>query len=64
LTITEQLKSSKGLLSVRQVAEALGSHPQTIYSWVNAGKLPHVRVGNRVKFDGHVIADWLDKRTL
>jgi excisionase family DNA binding protein len=64
LTITEQLKSSKGLLSVREVAEALGSHIQTIYSWVEEGKLPCFRVGGRIKFDGTAVADWLDRRTL
>lgn len=62
--IADELRKAKGLLSVKQVAEALGSHPQTIYSWATEGRLPHVRVGSRVKFDGHVIADWLDKRTL
>ena len=64
MTVIQKLRAAKGLLTVRQVAEALGSHPQTVYSWVAEGKLPHVRVGSRVKFDGHVIADWLDKRTL
>lgn len=64
MTIAEKLRTAKGLLTVQQVAEALGSHPQTVYSWVAEGKLPHVRVGSRVKFDGNVIADWLDKRTL
>jgi excisionase family DNA binding protein len=62
--IADELRSAKGLLSVKQVALALGSHPQTIYGWVTEGKLPHVRIGSRVKFDGHAIADWLDKRTL
>jgi excisionase family DNA binding protein len=58
------LRKAKSLLSVKQLAEALGSHPQTIYGWVTAGKVPHIRVGSRVKFDGHAIADWLDKRTM
>ena len=62
--IADELRSAKGLLSVKQVALALGSHPQTIYGWVTEGKLPHVRIVSRVKFDGHAIADWLDKRTL
>jgi excisionase family DNA binding protein len=64
VTKQDELRRAKGLLSVKQVAEALGSHPQTIYSWVTEGKLPHLRIGSRVKFDGHVIADWLDKRSL
>ena len=64
MQIAEELRRAKGLLSVRQLAEALAAHPQTIYGWVAAGKLPHLRVGSRVKFDGNAIADWLDRRTL
>ena len=64
MNIAARLRQSKGLLSVKQLAEALGSHPQTIYGWVTDGQLPHIRVGSRLKFDGNVIADWLDRRTL
>jgi excisionase family DNA binding protein len=62
LTIAEQLKSSKGLLSVQQVAEALAAHPQTVYSWAQEGKLPYFRIGGRIKFDPTAIADWLNRR--
>jgi excisionase family DNA binding protein len=57
-----ELRDRKGLLSVREVAEALSMHPQTIYTWVAENKLPHFRVGSRLKFDPKVIADWLDRR--
>ena len=40
VTKQEELRRAKGLLSVRQVAEALGAHPQTIYRWAAEGKLP------------------------
>jgi len=62
MTTTEKLKSAQGLLSVRQLSQLLGSHPMTIYAWVREGKLPCVRVGYRVKFDGDVVADWLTRR--
>jgi len=58
----DELRARKGLMSVREVAEALGSHIQTIYGWVEEGKLPCFRVGGRIKFDGKAIADWLDSR--
>ena len=58
----DELRARKGLMSVREVAEALGAHQQTVYSWVANGKLPHFRVGGRVKFDGKAIAEWLDQR--
>jgi excisionase family DNA binding protein len=49
---------------VKQVAEALGCHIMTIYGWVEEGKIPHMRIGRRVKLDGATLAVWLDKRTL
>jgi excisionase family DNA binding protein len=62
MTKQDELRAWKGLMSVREVAETLGSHIQTVYSWVDESKLPHFRVGGRIKFDGKAIADWLDRR--
>jgi excisionase family DNA binding protein len=39
-------------------------HPVTVRKWVAAGKIPHVSIGGRVKFDPGALAEWLDKRTL
>ena len=64
MTIIEHFKTTKGPLTVKQVAEALGCHIMTIYGWVEEGKIPHMRIGRRVKFDGAILAIWLDKRTL
>ena len=64
MTIIERLKTAKGPLTVKQVAEALGCHIMTIYGWVEEGKIPHMRIGRRVKFDGATLAVWLDKRML
>jgi excisionase family DNA binding protein len=64
MTIAEKLRGAKGLLTVRQIAEALGCHGQTVYGWIATGKLPCVRVGGRVKFDGAAIAEWLEKRSM
>ena len=51
------------LLSVRQVSQILGSHPHTIYGWVEEGKLPCLRIGSRIKFRESVIEEWLAKRS-
>jgi excisionase family DNA binding protein len=49
-------------MSVREVAESLGSHIQTVYEWTYESKIPYFRVGGRIKFDPQIIADWLDRR--
>lgn len=38
------------LLSVNQLAEILGLRPITIYEWVQARKIPFVKLGKRVLF--------------
>ena len=37
------------LLTVDEVAEILKMNPQTIRNWLDAGKLPIVRIGRRVR---------------
>lgn len=64
MSVIEKLRAAKKLLGVKQVAELLGSHPMTIYGWVAEGRLPHLRVGGRIKFDPNVVADWLQARSL
>jgi excisionase family DNA binding protein len=34
-------------LSVKEAATALGLHPSTVYRWVDAGELEHVRYGKQ-----------------
>jgi excisionase family DNA binding protein len=64
MTMIERLEKTSGMLDGSQVAEMLTIHPVTIRKWVAAGKIPHVRIGGRVKFDPGALAEWLDKRTL
>jgi len=34
-------------ISCREAAEYLGVHPQTVYSWVESGAIPAVRINHR-----------------
>ena len=63
ITLVEQLKSRKGLLSLREVAEILGCHPMTVRKRAKAGTLPFVREGNRIKFDPAVVVAYLVQRS-
>lgn len=40
----------KQLLSVKESASFLGVHPQTIRRWAAEGRIPHMRVGARLRF--------------
>ena len=42
------MTSKRKALSIREAAEALGVHPDTISNWVRDGKLRAVKIGRRV----------------
>jgi excisionase family DNA binding protein len=61
-SLPEELESKPGLLNVKDLAEILGLHPETVRDWAREGRLPHVRIGYAIKFDRHRIADWIRAR--
>lgn len=62
MSIADQLKTRNEMLDLAEVAKVLGSHPQTLYKACRSGKMPHLRVGSRIKFDPPTIAAWLESR--
>jgi excisionase family DNA binding protein len=63
MTIVERL-SAQRVWAVREVAEALDCHIMMVYGWVDKGKIPHMRIGRRLKFDGVTLIGLAGKRTL
>lgn len=62
MSISDRIRNMVGPLTVAKIAIALGCHQMTIYRWVEAGTIPFLRIGSRIKFDPPVVADWLDRR--
>jgi len=42
-----------------EVAELLGVEKCTIYQWTHQGFIPHVKLGNRVRFRPNAIEKWI-----
>lgn len=61
--ITQELRSLRSLLSLKQTASIIGTCPTTIRRYASSGRLASIRVGNRLKFDPDVVADFLDSRS-
>ena len=52
------------VMDVAGVAEYLGFSPSTIYEKVQTKDIPHVRIGNSLRFPKAVIDRWLGENTV
>jgi excisionase family DNA binding protein len=62
MTTIEELRAMKGLIHVDNLAPLLGMPKDKLYKKTKAGEVPHYRVLGRVKYDPHVVAEWLAQR--
>jgi len=51
------------LLSVRELALSLGSHPITLYRLVERGQIPFIRIKGRIRFRAEAIAQWIEQKS-
>jgi excisionase family DNA binding protein len=51
-------------ISCREAAEYLGIHPQTVYSWVESGAIPAVRINHRGSIGRHNATVRIDLKAL
>ena len=51
--------SIPSLLSVEELADYLGLKKQTIYNWLNQGKISGIKIGKVWRFDKSDIEKWL-----
>ena len=47
------------LLNANQAATLLGIHPVTLLRWASQNRIPHHRVGRKVKFRASQLNSWL-----
>jgi len=48
------------LLSVMELSERLGVRRGAIYDMVKTNEIPHIRIGNRIRFVWTRVQEWLD----
>ncbi|MHC4871129.1 MAG: PTS sugar transporter subunit IIA [Planctomycetota bacterium] len=51
-------KSTKNLLSVKETAGLFDISEKTVYRWISAGTIPHIRVGEQYRFSREDIVAW------
>jgi len=55
--------SKRRLLTVHEAAAYTGLSPHTVYTMVSQRRIPFVKVGRLVKFDGELLDKWLRQNT-
>ena len=50
-------------VSRREAAAMLGISERLLWTWTNASKIPHVRIGTRVLYPVEQLRRWLDARS-
>lgn len=55
----------QGRLTVnrKEAAAMLGISERLLWTWTNAGHVPHVRIGARVLYPIEALRQWLDEQT-
>ena len=48
------------LLTVDEIAKYLKVQPSTIYQWTHQGFIPHIKIGNLVRFRISQVDNWLE----
>ncbi len=62
LSVLENLKQQKTLLTAERLAEILQVARISIYKWAKSGVIPAVKVGTLLRFDGVKVARALEGR--
>jgi excisionase family DNA binding protein len=50
------------LINIEELADYLRIQKQTIYNWLNQGKISGIKVGGVWRFDRKDVDDWLKSR--
>lgn len=52
------------LLTVEELADAIGITPKTIRNWVSRREIPHVKIGGKTRFRKGSIEAWLSRKEM
>jgi excisionase family DNA binding protein len=50
------------LVDIKALSTMLSVKPKTIYDWVHKDYIPHIKLGQLVRFDENEIKEWLENK--
>ncbi len=58
-------QSMEQLKTIKDISKYLNVKERTIYSWINKGTIPHIKLTNKViRFNLNTINEWLESRCI
>jgi excisionase family DNA binding protein len=51
----------KKLMNISEASEYLGFAVHTIYGWTSQKRIPHVKIGGRLRFDKEKLDRWIEQ---
>jgi excisionase family DNA binding protein len=63
-TFIGTIRQRRSLMSVKDLAQALGVNPYTIYRLAKRSRIPVIRIGYTLRFDPQMIANWLELKSV
>jgi excisionase family DNA binding protein len=60
MSIIQMLRARTELLTVAELAALLRVADDTIQKWARRRQIPGIRIGNTIRFDPTMLADWVE----
>jgi excisionase family DNA binding protein len=60
MSILKKLRERSEPLNVKEVAKLLCVSEATIQRWVRGGEVPALRIGDTIRFDPQILADFIE----
>jgi excisionase family DNA binding protein len=60
MSILRVLRERTEPLTVGELAALLRVAEDTVQRWARQRQIPSIRIGNVIRFDGHMLADWVE----
>jgi excisionase family DNA binding protein len=60
MSIAKALRKRAGALNVAEVAKLFFVTESTVQRWVRKRQIPAIRIGDVIRFDGGMLADWIE----
>ena len=62
MSIVKTLRERSELLNAAELAALLVVTQATVLRWARMRQIPHFRIGDTIRFDPDMIADWVERR--